>query len=172
VPIVSLLSLAIRIVVVCALLWLAVFDVRFRRLPTKVVLTVGALFFVDALIVRMPLGDVMKHLLLAFGVFLFCAAMFAANLLGGGDAKLASVIFLWVGLSLSLAALTLISVIGTLVSLISLATKRMNPDQHTQPMRSLAMFSGARGVPYGVALALGGGTVIVLPVLLPMFLTR
>jgi prepilin peptidase CpaA len=169
---VPLLSLIIRVVVVCALLWLAVFDVRFRRLPTKVVLAVGALFFVDALINRMPLDDVMKHLVLAFGVFLFCAAMFAANLLGGGDAKLASVIFLWVGLSLSLAALTLISVIGTLVSLISLATKRMNPDQHTQPMRSLAMFSGARGVPYGVALALGGGTVIVLPVLLPMFLTR
>jgi prepilin peptidase CpaA len=34
------------------------------------------------------------------------------------------------------------------------------------------MFSGARGVPYGVALALGGGLVIVLPSVLPLFLTR
>jgi prepilin peptidase CpaA len=39
-------------------------------------------------------------------------------------------------------------------------------------MRALAMFSGARGVPYGVALAAGGGTVIVLPALLPLILTR
>jgi prepilin peptidase CpaA len=169
---VPLLSLAIRVVVVCALLWLAVFDVRFRRLPTKVVAGIGVLFFVDALVIRMPLDLVIAHLLLAVGVFAVCAALFAANVLGGGDAKLATVIFLWVGLGLSLAALSLISVIGTLVSLVSLATRRMNPDQHAQPLRSLAMFSGARGVPYGVALALGGGTVIVLPGLLSMFLTR
>jgi len=167
-----LLPLTIRLIVLCALIWLAVFDVRFRRLPTKVVLTIGALFFVDALILKMPLGDLLQHILLAFGVFLFCAVLFAANLLGGGDAKLAAVIFLWVGLGLSMPALTLISVIGTLVSLVSLATKRMNPEHHSQPLRFLAMFSGARGVPYGVALALGGGTVIVLPVLLPMLLTR
>jgi prepilin peptidase CpaA len=39
-------------------------------------------------------------------------------------------------------------------------------------MRALAMFSGARGVPYGVALALGGGLVIVLPALMPFFAIR
>jgi prepilin peptidase CpaA len=48
----------------------------------------------------------------------------------------------------------------------------MNPSQRSHPMRALAMFSGARGVPYGVALALGGGTVIVLPTLVPLLLTR
>ncbi|AMH44224.1 peptidase A24A prepilin type IV [Burkholderia sp. PAMC 26561] len=167
-----LLPLTLRLIVLCALLWLAVFDIRFRRLPTKAVLAIGALFFIEALFVRMPLGDVLQHVLLALGVFLFCALLFAANLLGGGDAKLAAVIFLWAGLRLWMPALTLISVIGTLVSLISLATKRMNPEHRSTSMRVLAMFSGARGVPYGVALALGGGTVIVLPVLLSMFLTR
>ncbi|KQR81826.1 peptidase A24A prepilin type IV [Burkholderia sp. Leaf177] len=164
--------LTIRLVVLAALLWLAVFDVRFRRLPTKVVLVIGALFFIDALLIKMPLSDVLQHIALASGVFLFCAVLFAANLLGGGDAKLAAVIFLWVGLGLSIPALTLISVIGTVVSLVSLATKRMSPEQRSRPLRALAMFSGARGVPYGVALALGGGTVIVLPVLLPMLLTQ
>jgi prepilin peptidase CpaA len=167
-----LLPLTIRLFVLCALLWLAVFDVRFRRLPTKIVLAIGALFFVDALFLRMPFGDVLKHVALALGVFLFCAVLFAANLLGGGDAKLAAVIFLWVGLGLSIPAMTLISVIGTVVSLVSLATKRINPEHRSQQMRVLAMFSGTRGVPYGVALALGGGTVIVLPVLLPILLTR
>ncbi|MFT4432803.1 prepilin peptidase [Caballeronia sp. 15715] len=166
------LSLAIRLVVLCALLWLAVVDVRVRRLPTPAVLAIGALFFVDALIVRMSLGDALAHLLLAFGVFVVCAGLFAAKMLGGGDAKLASIIFLWAGAGLWLPTLTLISVIGTLVSLVSLATRNMNPDQHSGLMRALAMFSGTRGVPYGVALALGGGSIIVLPALLPLILTR
>ncbi|AQH01944.1 peptidase A24A prepilin type IV [Burkholderia sp. KK1] len=168
----QLLSLGIRLIVLCVLLWLAVIDVRSRRLPTRIVLVIGALFFADALARRMPLDDVIVHLLLAIGVFLFCAVLFAAKMLGGGDAKLASVIFLWAGLALSLPALTLISVIGTVVSLISLATRAMNPVQRFMPMRALAMFSGARGVPYGVALALGGGIVIVLPALMPFIAIR
>ncbi|KMZ12891.1 Type IV prepilin peptidase TadV/CpaA [Candidatus Burkholderia humilis] len=168
----QLLSLAIRLIVLCVLLWLAVIDVRHRRLPTNIVLSVGALFFADALARGMPIDDVIVHLLLATGVFLFCAALFAAKMLGGGDAKLASVIFLWAGLSLSLPALTLISVIGTFVSLISLATRSMNPVQQLMPLRALALFSGARSVPYGVALSLGGGLVIVAPAPLPYLATR
>ncbi|WP_051888829.1 A24 family peptidase [Caballeronia sordidicola] len=168
----QLLPLAIRFVVLCALLWLAVVDVRVRRLPTPVVLAVGGLFFLNALIVRMSLRDVLAHLLLGSGVFVICAALFAAKMLGGGDAKLASIIFLWTGPSLWLPTLTLISVIGTLVSLVSLATRHMDQDQHLLPMRALAMFSGARGVPYGVALAFGGGSVIMLPALLPLILAR
>ena len=63
-------------------------------------------------------------------------------------------------------------VIGTFVALVSVATRDMDPHHRLAPMRVLAMFSGARGVPYGVALAAGGGTVIVLPALLPLILTR
>jgi prepilin peptidase CpaA len=171
---VQLLPFAIRFVVLCALLWLAVVDVRVRRLPTPTVLAIGGLFFLNALIVRMSIRDVLAHLLLAFGVLIICAALFAAKMLGGGDAKLASIIFLWTGPTLWLPTLTLISVIGTLVSLVSLATRHMNQDldQHSLPVRALAMFSGARGVPYGVALALGGGSVIMLPALLPLILAR
>lgn len=168
----QLASLAIRLVVLCALLWLAVVDVRARRLPTRIVLVIGALYFIDALLLKRPIDDVITHLILACIVFAVCAALFAAKMLGGGDAKLAAVIFLWAGLTLSLPALTLISVIGTVVSLISLATRNMNPEQSSSPMRALAMFSGARGVPYGVALALGGGLVIVLPAALPLLSTR
>lgn len=167
-----LLSFALRIVVLCTLLWLAVFDLRHRRLPTRMVLAIGVLFFIDAAIVRMPLEDVLAHLLLALAVFLVCAALFAAKMLGGGDAKLAAMIFLWVGAGLSLPALTLISLIGTLVSLVSLATQHMSQEQGSWPMQALAMFSGKRGVPYGVALSLGGGSIIVLPAVLHMLSMR
>jgi prepilin peptidase CpaA len=167
-----LLSLAIRLVAFCWLLWLAVIDVRSRRLPTRPVLAVGALFFLDALALHMPFQDVLAHLGTALVVFLACAGLFAVRMLGGGDAKLAAVIFLWAGQHLSWPTLILVSVIGTFVALISLATRNMNPHHRLAAVRTLAMFSGARGVPYGVALAAGGGTVIVLPALLPLILTR
>lgn len=124
---------------------------------------IAALFFIDALVIRMPINDVLAHVLLALAVLLLCAALFAAKMLGGGDAKLAAVVFLWTGLTLAMPALALISVIGLGVSMISLATRHMAAEQRSPPMRALAMFSGTRGVPYGVALALGGGAVIVLP---------
>ena len=75
----QILSLAIRLVVLCVLLWLAVIDVRSRRLPTKIVLTIGALYFADALLLGKSVDDVMAHLLLALGVFIICAALFAAR---------------------------------------------------------------------------------------------
>lgn len=167
-----LLSLMVRLLVLLPLCVLAVVDVRERRLPTKVVLVVGAAFFLDAIIIRMPIQQVGWHVLLAVGVFLLCALLFAARLLGGGDAKLAAVIFLWTGPLYWLPALMLISVIGTLVSLVSLATRNMAAEQRSRIARVLAMFSGARGVPYGVALAAGGGAIIILPALLPLLLRR
>ncbi|MGI4985518.1 MAG: A24 family peptidase [Janthinobacterium lividum] len=165
-------SLLIRLTVLAALLWLAVIDVRERRLPTRIVLTIGALFFVDAVLLRLPAVGFLTHCLLALGVFAFCALLFAIRMLGGGDAKLAAVIFLWTGPNLALLALTLISMIGTLVALISLATRNMDIHQSSSWKRALAMFSSIRGVPYGLALALGGGTVIALPTVLPLFLTQ
>jgi prepilin peptidase CpaA len=169
---VSPLSIAVRLIVACALLWLAAFDVRCRRLPTRVILAIGALFFFDVLVIRMAINDVLAHLLLALVVFVVCAVLYLAKILGGGDAKLAAVVFLWVGSSLFLPALALISVIGLGVSLISLATRHIDPALRSPLLRALAMFSEARGVPYGVALALGGGLVIVLPAVLPLLSMR
>lgn len=165
-------SFAIRIAVLAILLWLAVVDIRIRRLPTRAVMLVALLFFVDAWVIRMPLGVVILHVALAAGVFLVCAALFFAKMLGGGDAKLAAVIFLWVGFGLSVETLTLISVLGTMIALVSLATRRLNIDECAGILRWFAMFSGSRGVPYGVALAVGGGAVIVAPPLLSLVLTR
>lgn len=165
-------SLSIRLIVLVVLLWLAVVDVRNRRLPTKGILLIGVLFFIDAVVIRLSMKEVLFHFLIGLGALTFCAALFAARMLGGGDAKLAAIIFMWVGPTLSIPTLVLISVVGTVVSIISLATQRMKPDQRLGFMRAMVMFSGARGVPYGVALAIGGGAVILLPALLPLVMTR
>ncbi len=165
-------SLALRVIVVGLLGWLAVVDVRTRRLPTTGVVAIATLFFADSVLTRMPPTEMLVHAGVALFILLVGAALFAARMLGGGDAKLASAIFLWTGAAGFIPALTLISVIGLLVSLVSLATRRMDPAQHRGMLAVLALFSSGRGVPYGVALAAGGGVVIVLPALVPLLVVR
>jgi len=161
------LSVAARLVAVCLLGWLAVVDVRARRLPDAGVLALALLFFADALAARMPLATVGVHVGVALAVYALCALLFALKLLGGGDAKLAAALCLWAGPALLLPMLTLISIAGALVGLTSLATSGMEPAAHRGALRALALFSGRRGVPYGVALAVGGGAAILLPAVLP-----
>lgn len=165
-------SLAIRVAVLCALIGLAVVDMRVRRLPNPVVLLIGAMFFADAWIERLPLHDLLLHIGIAIFAYAVCAVLFALRMMGGGDAKLAAVIFLWSGPGLWLPSLMFISIVGLLVALVSLAARRIDRQHASRSLRALALFSDERGVPYGVALAFGGGTVIVLAGLLPMILSR
>jgi prepilin peptidase CpaA len=159
-------SLLIRVIALAVLLWLAVVDVRVRRLPTRAVLLIAALYAVNAVISRTPIHIVLTHAVIAGVVFAACAVLFFFRMLGGGDAKLAASIFLWAGLENAFDVLLLVCVIGTFVGLLSLATLRMKSDHRNLLLKTLAMFSAKRGVPYGVALALGGGLVIVAPAVL------
>jgi prepilin peptidase CpaA len=142
------------------LAWLAVTDVRYRRLPNRAVFLVGALYFLDAGISGQTSHQIVDHCtagLIAFaaGVLLYAVRAFAA-----GDAKLAAIVFLWCGLDLSVPTLMLISISGMAVGLLSYATRRIESADATGWKKVLANFSDARGVPYGVALAIGGGMAI------------
>jgi len=167
--VVLILSLLMRMVVACLLAWLAMRDLRERRLPTRAVAAIAVLFPIDALLIGMPIAEMAIHLAVGVLILLVGIALFAARMLGGGDAKLAAAILLWAGMTEFMPALTLISVIGTVVGIISFATRHLSPEAEQRGLlRWLALFSGARGVPYGVALALGGGTAIVLPAALAL----
>ncbi|WP_413196719.1 prepilin peptidase [Pararobbsia alpina] len=165
-------SLLIRLTALAVLLWLAVVDVRTRRLPVRGVLVIAMLYAVDAVISRTPIHVVLTHAVIAGVVFAACAVLFFFRMLGGGDAKLAASIFLWAGLENAFDVLLFVSVIGTFVGILSVATLRMKQDQRNGLLKALSMFSAKRGVPYGVALALGGGLVIVAPAVLAYVSTR
>ncbi|TDV11675.1 A24 family peptidase [Paraburkholderia caballeronis] len=162
------LSFVMHVATAAVLVWLAVMDVRSRRLPNVWVLAVGLLFFANALVVRLPFADVAVHVGTAAFVLLVGAGLFALRMVGGGDAKLAAAISLWTGAATLPATLMLVSLVGLVVALLGLATRRLDPASCFGPMRALAMFSCQRGVPYGVALAAGGGAAILLPVLVPL----
>jgi prepilin peptidase CpaA len=159
------LSLLIRLGTVGVLAWLAATDIRDRRLPNKGVLGVVVLFFADALATGSSLSAAGWHVLAAITVGALCVALYMTKMLGGGDVKLATAISLWAGGETLVAMLMLVALVGLLIALLGLATRRLDPASCFGPMRGLALFSCARGVPYGVALATGGIAAVLLPVL-------
>jgi prepilin peptidase CpaA len=159
------MSFAIRLLACAALLCLAAYDVRARRLPTGLVAIVAALYFIDAAVVRAPLTLVGLHFLVALACFAVTAGMFALNWMGGGDVKLATAVFLWSGSLLGVPVLFVTSMLGLLLALVGLAVHQASRRKlRIARWTPVAMFSSERGVPYGVALAAAGALAVLLPV--------
>ena len=154
------LSTAVHVCALGTLTWLAVVDVRTRRLPNRAVLLVGLMYFLDALLSGQSLHQVAGHCAAALIAFVLGVVLYALRAFGAGDVKLGAMVFLWSGLDLSIATLMLISIAGMVVGLISYSTRSLDSESASGWKKALANFSDVRGVPYGVALAIGGGVVI------------
>jgi prepilin peptidase CpaA len=143
---------------------LAVSDIRFRRLPTRAVLLVASLYWVDAALGRASVASFAAHVAAAAAAFALFAVLFRCGWMGGGDVKLAAAVFLWAGPALAWPVFFIVSSCGLVVGLaalgVGLCRGRSSRGQHAS-----APFAGTRGVPYGVPLALGGVAAVWLPVL-------
>lgn len=143
-------------VVVALLVSLAWFDVAHRRLPNKLVGAVALLYFVIAALTRAPLGTIGAHIAMALLAFFVGALLFAARMLSGGDVKFAAAVFLWSGAGLAWPTFVMISLAGLVVACVALAAGWL---VRRSPAGKLASFAkpwvAERGVPYGVAIALG-----------------
>ena len=130
-------------------------DLRFRRIPNRLVMTVAALALLDwALMPERSLGVGLLRLLLMLGALgLFCIP-FWFGWMGGGDVKLLSALALWCTPELYLQLLLIASLTGfvvTLGTIFYLWHDKRDPAQ--QP-----------GVPYGVAIAAAALWVLCQPV--------
>lgn len=167
---IQVISSGLRVFVLVVLWWLAVSDVRYRRLPNVGALIIGLTFAVFAALNHIGWHYVATHVLTGIVALVICLVLFALRILGGGDAKLLSVLFLWSGPLLAAPMLTVISLTGTVVGVLSYATRRLEPGKGRGVVRALALFSAARGVPYGVAIAAGASCMILWPWILPSLL--
>lgn len=155
-----LLACVIAIALLASLAW---FDVVHRRLPGKLVGTVTVFYLVMATLAKAPLSSVAVHVGVALIAFSVGAALFAAGLLGGGDVKFAFAVFLWAGATLAIPAFVLISLAGLVVALVALAAGWLVRRSPSGMLARIASpWSAARGVPYGVAIALGALPIIVV----------
>jgi len=98
------------------------------------------------------------HALAGAFVLAITFAMFARGWMGGGDAKLAAATALWIGWSPLLLNYALItSVFGGMLALALLRLRRYPIPAFAQGWTWLTrLHDTGTGVPYGIALALGG----------------
>ncbi|MDR0246448.1 MAG: prepilin peptidase [Burkholderia sp.] len=136
---------------------LAMQDVRARRLSNRAVLAFAMLYFVAAALAREGLAQLAGHVATAAAMLLVFAGLRHAGWIGGGDVKLAAAVFLWAGPALAFPVLTIVGASGTACGVAALAAVAWR--RRTAPARTVA----TRGVPYGVALALGGTLAVWAP---------
>ncbi|MDI4664248.1 prepilin peptidase [Xanthobacter autotrophicus] len=124
-------------------------DIARRIIPNVVI--AALLFGFAVLAVLSPLPDLPLRLLLAGVVTAFGFSLFAENVVGAGDAKLAGVLMLWVDpVQVPLFVLAC-GLLGALLTLVAVAGRRRNG---LHP--GVAAAARARTLPYGVALAGAG----------------
>jgi prepilin peptidase CpaA len=156
------LTETVRLVVAAAsslVLAVAAFsDVRNRRIPNWTVLVLIGL---SVVLMALGGGHSLGSTLAAAGLALATTvALYAFNIIGAGDSKLFTAVALFAGLGYLPLLVVATTLAGGLIALISIASR---------PQRALAMFTlrgkgdWGRGVPYGLAIALGGLIVMWAP---------
>jgi prepilin peptidase CpaA len=114
-----------------------------------------ASFVAVALLTRMPLDVFGTNLAIGLAVLAATFALFALNLLGGGDAKLIAAGAIWVGPDHIIEYLAFITVYGGLLSLAFLAYRRAPVTALPLPAWALRLHMPRGPIPYGIAIAAG-----------------
>lgn len=157
------IACAVTIALLVSLAW---FDVVHRRLPNTLIGVVALLYFLVAVFAKVPLSTIAAHVAVALLAFLVGALLFAVRMLGGGDVKFAAAVFLWSGASLAWPTFVLISLAGLVVALVALTAGWLVRRSPQAWLADLARpWAATRGVPYGVAIALGALPILALRML-------
>jgi prepilin peptidase CpaA len=140
-----------------AMAYAAASDLLTMTISNKLTLALVAGFLVLAPFTGMGWHAFAMHWAAGAAVLAIAFFCFAMGWIGGGDAKLASVIALWLGLSSTLDFVVLASLLGGALTLLLLAFRRTVIPVFIirQPWVQRLHHEGA-GVPYGVALAAAG----------------
>ena len=152
----DIIRLALLIILVALLVIAAVGDVRRYRISNRLCLAVAGLALPYWISASLADGAALMPLLgwqigVAFLVFAGFAALFALGAMGGGDVKLAAALALWIPAAQTLELIFLIAIFGGVQALVLVIMRRLRRQSR-------------RAVPYGVAIALGGITLAIEPI--------
>ncbi|NQV54796.1 MAG: prepilin peptidase [Rhodospirillales bacterium] len=135
----------------------AVNDIRAYRIPNSLNLCIAVLYPIYVLTADSPV-DWSSALMIAGGTFAVAAVLFSLGIMGGGDAKMMTVLALWAGPTYILDFVLVTSVVGGVLAIMMMTSAR----------HALALACEAIGqrrlrqiflndvLPYGVAIAAGG----------------
>lgn len=153
----SVLTFLLVAIFPIAMAFAAANDLFTMRIPNVISLALIGGFAGLALLMQMPLETFGLHIVCALGVLLLTFALFAFNLLGGGDAKLMAAGALWMGSAQVLPFVVFTTLFGGILCLLVLSYRRMVPaDVWPLPVWALRLHTSGGPVPYGIAIAASG----------------
>lgn len=136
------------------LVFAAVSDLVTMTISNRISILLTGGFVGLALILALPLSAIGMHFAMAAIVLCIGFAMFAFGWIGGGDAKLAAAISLWLGFDHTLEFAFISAILGGLLTLLIISTRDANISIVAHKVEWLERFlSGRKGVPYGIALS-------------------
>ena len=153
----SAFSIAALLVFPLLMAFAASSDLLTMRISNTLVLATVIGFIVLALVVGMPLETIGMHFAGAAGVLVAGFVFFAFGWIGGGDAKLAAAISLWLGMGMMLPYVVYASLLGGALTMLILVARRWPLPERLRRVRWLDRLHDSKsGVPYGIALAAAG----------------
>jgi prepilin peptidase CpaA len=139
------------------LAYAAASDLLTMTISNKLTLTLIASFVLLAPLAGMDWHTFLAHWAAGGLVLVVAFACFALGWIGGGDAKLAAAITLWLGWSHALEFIAIASVFGGALTLLVLSFRRsVLPAFVVRQPWVRRLHDDKAGVPYGVALAAAG----------------
>jgi len=130
-------------------------DVFTMTISNRVSLALVAGFFILALASGMAPYDMLTHVGAGLLVLALAFTCFAMGWIGGGDAKVAAAVALWLGFPHLLTFLLQASVIGGALTLLLLQLRQWPlPHGLTRQAWLMRLHDKKSGIPYGIALAI------------------
>lgn len=153
-----MLEALIFVVFPFCMLFAAISDALCMTIANRVSLVLVATFVVVAPLTGMALSEFGLHLAAGAAVLVVTFGLFALGGMGGGDAKLLAATSVWMGFNISLVEyLVTSSILGGLLTMAILVYRRSPLAIVTRQNPVLRNFANeAVGIPYGIALGLGG----------------
>jgi prepilin peptidase CpaA len=153
-----MLAALIFVVFPFCMLFAAISDMLSMTIANRVSLILVGVFLVVAPLTGMAWSDFGLHLAAGAIVLVCTFGLFAIGAMGGGDAKLMAATSVWMGFGICLVQYLLYaSLIGGFLTLGLLAYRSSPLAVFTRDNMFLRHFANEKaGIPYGIALGLGG----------------
>lgn len=158
----ELLGQLTLVIVLLLVLWAAVSDLLTMEIPNEISLALVGLFLFVAPFSHLGLEAAAWHLGVGALALAITFALFCANVFGGGDAKLAAAVAIWMGPGASLDFALHTALFGGLLALLFVVVRRIPvPASLGRLAWATRLLDPSGGIPYGIAIA--AGTAAALP---------
>jgi prepilin peptidase CpaA len=128
-------------------------DLFTMTIPNRVSMALIGAFLVCGVFAGLSLEQFAVHLACGGAILIIGIGMFAAGLLGGGDAKLMAASAIWVGVDKLMLYFLTISILGGVLAIALLVYRRLPARSYQLPVWAARLHESGSHMPYGVAIA-------------------